>query len=524
MVRSKNMKGAEKLTRQILQHQPSHPRAAYLLAHFASTLGVHEDRVDILMNSLQFHPANVILRRALVEAYEAIGDYAAGLSEALHLVEIEKSFLNHWILSRIFGHTGDHESALNSAEQAASYLETNSTELGKVDLLRGHALKILGRRSDSIAAYRACIKNTPGNGAGWWGLADFKTYHFSGEDKASMQKIIHHTDINTAQRCQATFALAKAYEMDGDMGKAFDIYNQANAMRPDIQYDPNANTARFHDIAKAMTPQNLHSTAKAHLRQPIPIFILGMPRAGSTLIEQILASHSKIEGTMELLTLPNLQRKIHIEGGRRFKKGFPQSLAHFSRAELTAFGQQYLDNTAMFHSDSPFFIDKLPTNFERIGLIHKILPQAIIIDARRHPLDCCFSAYKQHFANGHDYSYNLSHAGAYYNDYLSLMDHWDTALPSKVLCVQYENMVHNTEKTTKQILQHIGVSFEESCLKFYHNKRAVKTASSEQVRQPINTKGIGAWQTVKTGLAPLRTSLGPETLKRFEIYLPKNHH
>jgi len=259
--------------------------------------------------------------------------------------------------------------------------------------------------------------------------------------------------------------------------------------------------------------------AKPEPAGPTPIFIVGMPRAGSTLIEQILASHSHIEGTMELMTLPYLKRTIRMAGGRRFNKNYLQALREFSQAELSAFGQSYLDETAIYRTSKPYFIDKLPANFERIGLIHKILPQAIIIDARRHPMDCGFSAYKQHFANGQEYSYNLDHIGQYFNIYLQLMDHWDDVLPGKVKLVQYEELVRDTEAWVRQILAHVGVDFENECLRFYENKRAVKTASSEQVRQPIYTNSIGRWQTVSDRLRPLSDSLGEETMARFHRYL-----
>ena len=252
---------------------------------------------------------------------------------------------------------------------------------------------------------------------------------------------------------------------------------------------------------------------------PTPIFIVGMPRAGSTLIEQILASHSRIEGTMELMTLPNLERTIRIAGGRKFNENYPRSLRKFNQDELGAFGQAYLDETAIYRTSKPFFIDKLPPNFERVGLVHKILPQAIIIDARRHPLDCGFSAYKQHFAGGHEYSYQLEHIGHYFNNYLQLMDHWDSVLPGKVKLVQYEDMVRDTEDTIRKILNHIGVDFEDACLRFFENKRAVKTASSEQVRQPIYTKSVGRWRTVSDQLKPLIDSLGEKTMTRFQRYL-----
>jgi tetratricopeptide (TPR) repeat protein len=519
LMRAENFAKAEKIARSMLAKQPGHPRAVFFLAHLASTVGAHEERADILNHGLSHHPANIRLRRALVGAYEEMGKHEAALQQAKLLVKTRPDYLNYWILSRTFGHTGDHGGALSSAEKTASYLDTDSDELGKVDLLRGHALKILGRRAESESAYRACIRNTPNNGAGWWGLADLKTYQFSAEDKQTMENLCGNESVSKDQRCQAAFALAKGFDNDGDHQQAFHWYQRGNELRPEIKYSPDKNREFCVKSIAEFDPDMLASQALPIPIGPTPIFIVGMPRAGSTLIEQILASHSRIEGTMELMTLPNLERTIRIAGGRKFSKNYPQSLRNFSQKELAAFGQAYLDETAIYRTSKPFFIDKLPPNFERIGLIHKILPQAIVIDARRHPLDCGFSAYKQHFAGGHEYSYRLEHIGLYFNDYLKLMDHWDSVLPGKVKLVQYEDMVRDTENTIRMILDHIGVDFEQSCLRFFENKRSVKTASSEQVRQPIYTKSIGRWQAVSDQLKPLIDSLGEETLARFQQYL-----
>ncbi len=518
-MRAENFAKAEKVARSMLAKQPGHPRATYFLAQLAGNVGAHEERAEILNHGLGHHPANIRLRRALVIAYEEVGKHEAALQQAKLLVKTRPDYLNYWTLSRIFGHTGDHGRTLSSAEKAASCLDTNSEELGKLDLLRGHALKILGRREESEAAYRACIRNTPDNGAGWWGLADLKTYQFSAEDKHTMKNLCGNESVSKNQRCQAAFALAKGYDNDGDHEQAFLWYQKANDLRPDITFSPDKNRAFCETSIAEFDAGMLAAQADPGPTGPTPIFIVGMPRAGSTLIEQILASHSQIEGTMELMTLPNLERTIRIAGGKKFNKGYPQSLRHFSQKELAAFGQTYLDDTAIYRSSKPFFIDKLPPNFERIGLIHKILPQAIIIDARRHPLDCGFSAYTQHFAGGHEYSYNLEHIGHYFNDYLRFMDHWDKVLPSKVKLVQYEDMVRGTENTIRLILDQIGVEFEQACLRFFENKRAVKTASSEQVRQPIYTASVGRWRKVANQLKPLIDSLGEETMSRFQRHL-----
>jgi tetratricopeptide (TPR) repeat protein len=457
-MRDENYAKAEEIARLMLAKQAGHPRAVFILAHLAGTVGAHEERADILNHGLNFHPANIPLRRALIAAYEEVSDHKAALQQAELLVKTRPDYLNYWTLSRCCGNTGDHGGALSNAEQAASYLDASSEERGKVDLLRGHALKILGRRAESEQAYRDCLRNTPGNGAGWWGLADLKTYLFSDEDKQVMESLCNRDSENMDQRCQAAFALAKAHGNEGDHELAFDWYAKGNDMRPDIHFSPDKNKAFCDESTSAFNADMLRQQARPEPVGPTPIFIVGMPRAGSTLIEQILASHSLIEGTMELMTLPNLQRTIKLAGGRKFSKDYPQSLKYFDQKELAEFGQAYLDDTAIYRTSKPYFIDKLPPNFERIGLIHKILPQAIIIDARRHPLDCGFSAYKQHFAGGHEYSYQLDHIGQYFNNYLRLMDHWNSVLPGKVKLVQYEDMVRNTENTIREILAHTAVN------------------------------------------------------------------
>lgn len=519
-MREENFADGEQIARNMLKKQPGHPRAGFMLAHIASKVDAQEQRADILRHCLDYHPANIMLRKELVITYEEMGEFGRALEEAETLTKTDPSYKSHWVKSRIFGHLGEHEAALKSAEDAASCLGKGREELGKVDLLRAHALRILGRREESEAAYKSCIKNTPNNGAGWAGLADFKNYKFSKSDNQVMEALIANEDIDDDQRCLAAFALAKSFENGGDKEQAFPWYKRANGMRPDIKFTPENNIKFCSNRISANDRAMCEVQASPLPIGPTPIFIVGMPRAGSTLIEQILSSHSQIEGTMELSTLPNLERKIKISGGQKFKQQYPDSLKKFSGSELSSYGQEYLDKTEVYRTGKPYFIDKMPPNFERIGLIHKIMPHAIIIDARRHPLDCGYSAYKQHFAGGHDYSYDLDHIGNYYNGYLRFMDHWDSVLPGKVLCVQYENMVHETEATVKTILDHIGVPFEESCLRFYENKRAVKTASSEQVRQPINTKGIGQWKPFEEQLEPLKISLGEETMARFEKYLP----
>jgi tetratricopeptide (TPR) repeat protein len=507
---------AEKIARSMIARHPGHPRGSFMLAHLASRLGAHEECTKVLRYALQHHPANIMLRKALIQNLERLGEFILAVDEAEGLTKLDSDY-RHWVLlSKVYGHIGSHENALGAAEEAAKNIHDNTEELGKIDLLRGHALKILGRRSESEQAYRDCILNTPGNGAGWWGLADFKDYKFDQIDKLTMQEVFENEKYEPAQRCQAAFALAKAHEGDNDFDESFIWYKKANALRPNLNFNQTDHQKFCKRIIKGFDFDTLKNQASEQADAPTPIFIIGMPRSGSTLIEQILSSHSQIEGTMELMTLPNLERKMIISGGLKFDKKYPESFKHFNKAQLADFGKAYLDQTSIYRKDKPYFIDKLPPNFERIGVIHKILPNAIIIDARRHPLACGFSIYKQHFAGGHEYSYDLNNIGFYYNCYLGVMDHFNQMIPEKIFLMEYEKNIQNTEAMTRKLLDHIGLEYEPGCLEFYKNKRAVRTASSEQVRKPIYTDSLNEWKNYEEQLQPLRDAMGDDTIRRYE--------
>jgi len=509
------LENAEKMARSMIARHPGHPRGSFMLAHLASRAGAHEECTKILRYALQHHPANAMLRKTLIQNLERLGEFILAVDEAEGLVKLDSDYRNWILLSKVYGHIGDYEKQLSAAEEAAKKIENNTDELGKVDLLRGHALKILGRRSESEQAYRDCIIRTPGNGAGWWGLADFKDYVFNEDDKLSMQEIIENKSHNPAQRCQAAFALAKALESENDFNQSFTWYKRANNLRPNLNFNQKDHEKFCERIIDGFDSDTLKNQAEKQENMPTPIFIIGMPRSGSTLIEQILSSHSEIEGTMELMTLPNLERKIIISGGESFDKKYPESFKYFNQEQLADFGMEYLNQTSVYRSDKPYFIDKLPPNYERIGVIHKILPNAIIIDARRHPMACGFSIYKQHFAGGHEYSYDLKNIGFYYNCYLEVMDHFNQFIPEKIFLMQYEKNIEDTETMTRALLDHIGVQYESDCLEFYRNKRAVRTASSEQVRKPIYKGSLEEWRNYESELQPLKESLGDQTIQRF---------
>ncbi|MCF8474626.1 MAG: sulfotransferase [Emcibacter sp.] len=509
---------AEETARKILSQLTGHPKAAHALAHLATTVGAYEESAKILRHALKYCPADNILRVALIASLEKIADYQNAAIEAELSAALDPQKASGWqVLGRMYSHCGEYEKSLKAYDRALTCTPLTDLEKSNLQLLRGHILRTTGDSEHCIEAYLSSIKFSPENGTGWWGLADMKTYLFSEEDRAIMEKLSNNEKIDPAQRTQAAFSLGKAFEDDENYEKAFAWYKIANDLRPNVKFDATVFQNICDENNKIFTTDFLKHQASPLQAGPTPIFIVGLPRAGSTLIEQILASHSLIEGTMELPNLPNIVRRINIEGGKK-KVAYPLCLSGFTAKELAEFGQAYLDETAMYRTDKPYFIDKMPPNFELVGLIHMILPNAIIIDARRYPLDGGFSCFKQHFAGGHEFSYNLENIGHYYNCYLSVMDHWDSVLPGKVKCVQYENMIANTADEITSLLLHCGVNVEEQCFEFYKNKRAVRTASSQQVRQPIYNKSKGVWHNYKQQLQPLSNALGAKTLERFKDY------
>ena len=352
-------------------------------------------------------------------------------------------------------------------------------------------------------------------GEAYWSLANLKTYNFSDEEIKLMELQITKEDLLEREKVHFLFALGKAYEDRKDYKKSFNYYDQGNDLnRGRSTYDPKAVEAisqrilNFFDEDLIKNKNNWGHTASD------PIFIVGLPRSGSTLIEQILSSHSKVEGTMELPNILNMARELGT--GTKDQTNYPEVLSKLSKNEIESLGKKYLSETKFIRSSLPIFIDKMPNNFSHIGLIHLILPNAKIIDARRNPLDTCFSCYKQLFARGQMFTYDLNEIARYYVNYIKLMDHWDEVLPGKVHKVAYEDMVQNQEQETRKLLNYCNLPFEEQCLKFYETKRAVKTASSEQVRQPIYERSLQLWKHYEEYLDQLKLGLSP-LKERFNI-------
>jgi tetratricopeptide (TPR) repeat protein len=381
-----------------------------------------------------------------------------------------------------------------------------------VNLTYGHALKTIGRQDDAIAAYRAAYQVRPDYGDAFWSLANLKTYRFTDAEIAQMRTREASPLVALEDRYHLCFALGKALEDRGDYADSFACYERGNQLKRDeLRYTPERLSKEMRAQRELVSRKVLDRLAGAGWPAPDPVFIVGLPRAGSTLLEQILASHSQVEGTMELPNILALAHKLerrHVIGE---EPEYPANLADLSAEDVTRFGEEFIRDTQIYRKQgTPFFIDKMPNNFRHIGLISLILPNAKIIDARRSAMGCCFSGFKQLFAEGQEFTYGLTEVGTYYRDYVALMDHWDQVLPSKVLRVRYEEVVADLETQVRRLLDFCELPFEQACLDFHQTDRAVRTASSEQVRQPLYKSGVDQWENFSDFLDPLREVLGPE--------------
>ena len=497
---------AEALLRQHLKQHPTDVAAIRMFAEVAARLERYQDSQNLLERCLELAPGFAAARRNYATVLHRQYKDEQALAQVDQLLAIDAQDPTYRNLkAAILGALGRYDESIQLyAEVLARYPSQE-----KVWLNYGHALKTAGRQQDSIDAYRKCLALAPHSGAAYWSLANLKTFRFTQDDIEAMRAQVQRTDLGDDERVQFHFALGKALEDAKGYESSFDHYARGNSLRrSQVGYDADRTSARVGRCREILTAGFFEQRRGYGSDAPDPIFIVGLPRAGSTLIEQILASHSAVEGTMELPDLISLARKLPgtSAGGARF----PESLTTLSAAECRGLGEQYLQQTKVQRKTAvPFFIDKMPNNFAYVGFIQLILPNAKIIDARRHPLGCCFSVFKQHFARGQGFAYDLDDLGRYYRDYVALMAHFDQALPGRVHRVIYETMVQDTEGEVRRLLDYCGLPFEEGCLRFYENARAVRTASSEQVRQPIFRDALEHWRHYEPWLGPLKRALGP---------------
>lgn len=509
-----NVAKAERLTRDVLKKDPTDVVAIRLLASIGVKVGQLDDAKNLLERCLELAPGFHLARHGYAVVLFRRHELDAALAQIEKLLVAEPNNPSYLILKGNFlVRKGDHLPALELYERI---LKDYPRHAG-AHMNYGHTLKTVGRLDDAIKAYRTSIELSPGTGEAYWSLANLKTFRFSDEDIEQMRAQVVPEGGDPEDQAHLAFALGKALEDRMEFDASFEFYHRGNTIRAQ-HHRHNAKINVFNTARQIKTLNSDFFAARSGwgCPAPDPIFIVGLPRAGSTLLEQIFASHSQVEGTAELPDIIALSRKL---GGRSRKNPasrYPEILAELSQEKVTKLGESYLATTQVQRRGKPFFIDKMPNNFQHIGLIHLILPNAKIIDARRHPMAGCFSCYKQLFARGQSFTYDLTKLGRYYRDYVTLMDHWDAVLPGRVLRVQYEDLVSDTEAQIRRLLDYCGLEFEERCLRFYETERAIRTPSAEQVRQPVYTEGLEHWRNYEKHLGPLKEALGP-VLDRYPI-------
>ena len=498
---------AEALLRTHIKEHLTDVAAIRMLAEVAGRLGRYSDSEALLERCLELAPGFFPARVNYAFVLHREGKSAHALKEVDLLLAAEPRNpgyrnLKAAILSRI----GEFE---QSIELYAGVLE-EFPKNAKVWMSYGHSLKTAGRQDDSIKAYRKSIELAPQLGETYWSLANLKTFRFTPGDMDAMRAQLARPDLKEEDRFHFDFAMGKALEDAAQYSGSFEHYAAGNSRRKaGVDYKAAETTERVRRAKALFTAEFFAERAGVGCEVPDPIFIVGLPRSGSTLLEQILASHPQVEGTQELPDIISMSRRLGGRRGRNDTSQYPEILAGLSGDELRALGEQYLQQTRIQRrSAAPFFIDKMPNNWLHVGFIHLILPNARIVDARRHPLGCCLSGFKQHFARGQHFTYGLEDVGHYYRDYVDLMAHMDQVLPGRVHRVFYERMVDDFEVEVRRLLAYCGLEFHRNCLHFFENERAVRTASSEQVRRPIFRDAVDHWRHYDPWLGPLKDALG----------------
>ncbi|WP_199611146.1 tetratricopeptide repeat-containing sulfotransferase family protein [Flocculibacter collagenilyticus] len=506
---SGNTNEAVRICEAILAKHNRHPRALFILALLAVKNGALEQAIKYLEIGLGYCPYDDQLRNLLSQLHAQTRFYSKALSESEVLVAQKPLEANYWLLhADHLVNVGQYHKALEAYQQAIGILGEDH----QISLQQAHVYKALGDTAKAIHYYQICLANPSTKGSAFWALANISKVTFSDDEVSELENMALDPDLSPEQACQAAFALAKHYEDNEQYDRAFSTYQSANLNKPGASFNPDKYQQKCLSLIDTFSEQSLSVCAPKKEGAATPIFIIGLPRSGSTLVEQILASHSLVEGTMELKILPAIARKVFLLSVQK-NQNASGSLERFTPEELSQFGDMYLAESEIYRTDKPYFIDKLPPNFQHVGLIKKILPEAIIIDVRRQPLSCGFGIFKQYFGHGHDFSYDLSHIAFYYQQYLLLMEHWHAVLPEEIFYCQYEKLIENPEEQITELLAFCNLEFETGCLRFYSNDRAVRTASSDQVRQPLNRKGMDMWKNYEVQLEPLKQAFREDILE-----------
>jgi len=505
MIAEGNHYKAERLCRKFLMQNKKNVEGMRLLASLGVAADVLDDAEFLLEKALEYEPHNNFARKDYMEVLYRRQKYQQSLEQAKILKEKEPHNIKYQIAyANQAVAVGNYKVALKIYEKA-NKIQPKDAEL---QLVHGHALKTIGNVDAAINAYRKSFEAKNDFGDAYWSLANLKTYNFQKNEVKLMQEKEASPTILTTDRIHICFALGKHYEDKKQFKLSFEYYERGNSLQKSQQHYKKEQITKILKLQQKYCDKSLFDKKEGMgCDAPDPIFIVGLPRAGSTLLEQILASHSKVDGTLELPNIPALAYQLAGRKTINETPDYPENLATLNEEQLKTFGKNYLDDTRIHREKAPYFIDKMPNNFRHIALIQLILPNAKIIDARRSPMACCFSGFKQLFASGQHFSYGLEEIGTYYKDYIKIMDHWDKVLPGKILRVQYEDVVANLEKEVTRILDYCGLPFEEKCINFHQTERNVRTPSSEQVRQPIYKSGLEQWKNFEPWLDPLKKVL-----------------
>tara|TARA_B100000959_G_scaffold148764_1_gene156156 strand:+ start:1194 stop:3224 length:2031 start_codon:yes stop_codon:yes gene_type:complete len=506
---------AEAKCRAFLKENPTHTYAMSLLADIANRLGYFDDAEFLLEKAVEFKPDDGDLRMKYALILRKKQKFAKTMEQVNILCDKYPDNLTYQAqkASEIM-QNGNHEEAITLLDNILSKNPHNFSTLTS----KGHAQKTLGRTDQAIQSYQSAYQIMPDHGEAFFSLANLKTYSFTGSELDNMRKQVERVDLSLKDKAYFHFALAQGCEMNGEYDEAFFHLEKGNKIKKDqSQYSIDGMEKELQaqiDVCDEIFFKDLGSGG---YDTKDPVFILGLPRAGSTLIEQILASHSMVDGTLELPNILSIAQSLR--GSDIYGKlgNYPKSMKSLTIEQRETFGKDYIEDTRMHRKEAPMFTDKMPNNFRHIGLIHLIMPNAKIIDARRYSLDCCFSMFKQLFAQGQEFTYGLAEAGSYFNSYVKLMDHWNSVLPDKILKVNNEDIIEDLEGQVRRMLEFLELPYEEECISFHETDRLVRTASSEQVRKPINKDGMERWKPYSKHLKPLLDSLDKGLLKPEDI-------
>ena len=499
------LKKADHLCRDYLKNKPHDIEAMRLLAKIGKELHIYDDSEFLLESCLVFDKDNTDVALEYIDVLIKRQKYAKALGEAEKLYKKDEKNLQFMIAYAVtLQQTNRQEEALNIYNKVLEVDKNNPDVL----LSKGHLLKTFGNVKESIKSYKSSYKIDKYFGDAYWSLANLKTYVFSDQEIKSLEKMVKDIYLNENEKTYMHFALGKAFEDSKDYQKSFHHYKAGNDIKKqNIKFDLKVFDEECINQKEVCTGDLFEAKKDWGSDSIEPIFILGLPRVGSTLLEQILASHSMVEATHELPNILAISHKLNLRKALEKSSRYPDILLSLSAPQLKMIGEQYINDAAIFRSGKKYFIDKMPNNFRHIGLIKLILPNAKIIDIRRSSMSACFACYKQLFAEGQEFTYDFKDLAGYYNNYVELMDHWNKVIPNQILSINYEDLINDFEKSVNEILDYCSLPFEKDCIDFYKNKRSVRTPSSEQVRQPIFKSGLDYWKNYESNLDELANNL-----------------